>query len=50
MGLKTSGVSGRKTLVIVLVAVGVLAVLGALGLLLWFDYDMRHPQESGWMD
>ncbi|GAA2455582.1 hypothetical protein GCM10010191_88520 [Actinomadura vinacea] len=40
-------------LVIVLLAVCVLAVLGALGLWLlwsWFDYDMRNPQESGWMD
>ncbi|MER7081932.1 hypothetical protein SAMN02982929_03385 [Saccharopolyspora kobensis] len=45
--------SDRKTSVIVLVWVGVLVllvVLGALGLWLWFDHDMRHPQESGWMD
>lgn len=47
-----SGVTNRKMWVIVLVAVGVLAALGALGLWLWseFDHDMRHPQETGWMD
>jgi hypothetical protein len=52
MGLKMPGVNGRKMWVIVLVAVGVLAVLGALGVWLWleFDHDMRNPQESGWMD
>lgn len=44
---------GSKTLLIVLVSVGVLillAVLGMFGLWLWFDYDMRNPQKPGWMD
>lgn len=43
----------RKKLLLILAAIVVLLVLVGLGLwFTWlsFDYDMRHPQESGWMD
>ncbi|MDA3650173.1 hypothetical protein OU416_39355 [Saccharopolyspora indica] len=42
--------SGRTKLVLVVVVVVLLVLLGVWGMWLWVDHDMRHPQESGWMD